>query len=90
MNDGRECLRMAVATKAYLIDQGQVFPHAHMIVIWSEDGEAVSMVSELLENTRMMIATFNPPELYLLTAPTENHDELLALLRGRDPATRLH
>jgi hypothetical protein len=49
------------------------------------DGVRQQMACETLDGVAELVAELNPPALGLSVGPHEDHDELLAAIRGRDP-----
>jgi len=80
--DPAECVEMRIATQAHLCSRGFDFRYLFAIWVKRADGEHVDMVSERIENVAALVAELTPPILGLSVGPREDHDAMLAEIRG--------
>jgi hypothetical protein len=81
-----ECIGVEIVTNALLIERryrnsGEPFE----VYFHRRDGEVVSMPVSSLGRLREIIAELRPPEIDVLCGLDEDHDRLLAQIRGELP-----
>ena len=85
MIDGAdECVEIQIATRAHLVGEGIDFRYPFAVCIIRQDGKHFDVVSATVADVASLVETLTPPKLGLSVAPYEDHDALLAAIRGRD------
>jgi hypothetical protein len=89
-DDGLECAGMLVATRDALAHDGiELGDHAFVIFAIRRARERALIASPTIENVASLISELRPPIVEVAAALHEDHDALLAQIRGRgrEPCT---
>jgi hypothetical protein len=88
--DGLRCAAMTILTCAHLYERGVMYRYAYAVSVTREDGECLEIACPTLEGVVNMVETMRPPALELQCSRDEDHDALLAMVRGQRPCSTLH